>query len=113
MTAALQALVLGWLDLLRPRVFGVLAAGVGLTLALFVALQAAAFWALRVWGPEAITLPWIGRVPIGEALSWGSLALFPVMSLFLAAPVAAGFAGLFSERVSSTCLLYTSDAADE
>lgn len=102
MTAAIQALVLGWLDLLRPRVFGVLAAGVGLTLALFVALQAAAFWALRVWGPEAITLPWIGRIPIGEALSWGSLALFPVMSLFLAAPVAAGFAGLFSERVSST-----------
>ena len=100
MTAALQALVLGWLDLLRPRVFGVLAAGVGLTLALFVALQAAAFWALRVWGPEAITLPWIGRVPIGEALSWGSLALLPLMSLFLAAPVAASFAGLFSEQVS-------------
>ena len=102
MIAATQALVLGWLDLVRPRIFGVLAAGVALTLGLFIALQAAAFWALRAWGPEAITLPWLGRFEFGEALSWGSLALFPLMSLFLAAPVAAGFAGLFAERVAET-----------
>ena len=61
MIAATQALVLGWLDLVRPRIFGVLAAGVALTLGLFIALQAAAFWALRAWGPEAITLPWVLR----------------------------------------------------
>ena len=54
----------------------------------------------EAWGPEAIALPWLGSIPIGEALSWGSLALFPLMSLFLAAPVAASFAGLFSEQVS-------------
>lgn len=100
MIAATRALTLGWLDLLRPRVFGVLAAGVALTLGLFVALQLAAFWALRAWGPEAITLPWLGRFEIGHALSWGSLALLPLLGLFLAAPVAAGFAGLFSERVA-------------
>lgn len=102
MIAAFRALALGLADLFRPRVFAVLAAGMALTLGLFLVLQALAFWALRAWGPEAITLPWIGPVPIGEALSWGSLALFPLMSLFLAAPVAAGFAGLFSERVSET-----------
>jgi len=100
--AAFRALALGVADLFRPRVFAVLVAGVALTLGLFVLLQALAFWALRAWGPESIPLPWIGPVPIGEALSWGSLVLFPLMSLFLAAPVAAGFAGLFSERVSET-----------
>ena len=100
MIAATRALIMGWLDLLRPRVFGVLALGVGLTLALFVALQFAVFWALRAYGPDAITLPWLGRIEIGHALSWGSLALLPLMSVFLAAPVAAGFAGLFSERVA-------------
>ena len=82
MIAATRALTLGWLDLLRPRVFGVLAKGIGLTLALFVALQLAAFWALRAWGPEAITVPWLGRIEFGEALSWGSLALFPLCLLY-------------------------------
>ncbi|WP_234450809.1 EI24 domain-containing protein [Paracoccus sp. MC1862] len=102
MIPALRALALGVADLFRPRVFAVLAMGVALTLGLFILLQALAFWALRAWGPESIALPWIGSLPIGEALSWGSLALFPLMSLFLAAPVAAGFAGLFSEQVSET-----------
>ena len=102
MTAALIALTRGWLDLLRPRIFGVLLWGVALTIGLFIAIQAAAFWALRVWGPDAITLPWLGRVEIGHALSWGSLALFPLLGLFLAAPVAAGFAGLFAEKVAAT-----------
>ena len=100
MIAAVRALALGILDLFRPRIFAVVATGVALTLGLFIVLQALAFWALRAWGPEAIALPWLGSIPIGEALSWGSLALFPLMSLFLAAPVAASFAGLFSEQVS-------------
>ena len=100
MISAFRALALGILDLFRPRIFAVVATGVALTLGLFIALQVLAFWALRAWGPESISLPWLGSVPIGEALSWGSLALFPLMSLFLAAPVAASFAGLFSEQVS-------------
>lgn len=102
MIAASRALVLGWLDLLRPAVFGVLALGVGLTLLLFAGLQAALFWALRAWGPDSLTLPWIGPVPLGESLSWASLMLLPVLGFFLAAPVAAGFAGLFAERVADT-----------
>ena len=102
MIAATSALLKAWADLLRPRVFGVVVTGALLTVLLFAVLQAAAFWALRLWGPEAVTLPWIGRVQIGHALSWGSLALFPLLSLFLAAPVAAGFAGVFAERVADT-----------
>lgn len=96
----LRALLLAWGDLLHPRILGVVALGVGLTLLLFVALQAAAFWAIRLLAPETLSLPWIGAVPLAGALSWSSLLLFPLMSVFLMAPVAAGFSGLFAERVS-------------
>ncbi|SIQ31187.1 Uncharacterized protein involved in cysteine biosynthesis [Paracoccus thiocyanatus] len=97
---ALRALLLAWGDLLRPRILGVVLLGVALTLLLFVALQAGAFWAIRALAPERLSLPWIGAVPLAPTLSWGSLLLFPLMSIFLMAPVAAGFSGLFAERVS-------------
>lgn len=97
---AIRALLLGWGDLLRPRVLSLVLAGIGLTLLLFVALQAVAFWLIRLFAPGSLTLPWLGTLDIGNALSWGSLALFPLMGFFLMAPVAAGFAGLFAERVS-------------
>ncbi|WP_313350030.1 EI24 domain-containing protein [Paracoccus sp. (in: a-proteobacteria)] len=96
----LRALILGWGDLLRPRIFGVVALGVALTLVLFIALQAGTFWAIRVFAPQTISLPWIGAVPLAPALSWSSLLLFPLMSIFLMMPVAAGFSGLFAERVA-------------
>ena len=96
----LRALFLAWGDLLRPRIFGVVALGIGLTILLFVALQAGAFWAIRNFAPETLSLPWIGAVPVAPALSWSSLLLFPLMSIFLMVPVAAGFSGLFAERVS-------------
>lgn len=96
----LRALILAWRDLFRPRIFGVVAMGVGLTLVLFVVLQALAIWAVHAFAPETITLPWIGAVHVTTALSWGALILFPIMSIFLMAPVTAGFAGLFAERVS-------------
>lgn len=96
----LRALFLAWGDLMRPRIFGVVALGVGLTLLLFVVLQTGTFWAVRSFAPESVTLPWIGAIPIAPALSWSSLILFPLMSVFLMVPVAAGFSGLFAERVS-------------
>jgi len=96
----LTALSRAWGDLFRPRIFGVVLLGVLLTLVLFVVLQAAAFWAIRIFAPETMTLPWIGQISIAPALSWGSLVLFPIMSIFLMAPVTAGFAGLFAERVA-------------
>lgn len=96
----LTALLRAWADLLRPRIFGVVLTGIGLSILLFALVQVAAFWAIRAWGPDSVTLPWIGSLPLGEALSWGSLLLFPLMSVFLMAPVAASFAGLFAERVA-------------
>ncbi|GHG26856.1 EI24 domain-containing protein [Paracoccus aerius] len=95
-----RALALGWLDLLRPRIFRLALMGIGLTILLFVALQSGLFWAIRRFVPGDFALPWIGTLDVGAALSWGSLALFPVMGFFLMAPVAAGFAGLFAERVA-------------
>lgn len=96
----LRALFLGWLDLLRPRVLRLALMGLALTVLLFVALQSALFWAIRSFFPGDFSLPWIGTLDLGATLSWGSLALFPLMGFFLMAPVAAGFAGLFAERVA-------------
>ncbi|SMO32255.1 EI24 domain-containing protein [Paracoccus laeviglucosivorans] len=87
-------------DLPRPRIFGVVALGVLLSLVLFALLQAAAIWAIRAFGPDVLTLPLIGDIHINGALSWGSLILFPIMSVFLMAPVTAGFAGLFAEHLA-------------
>lgn len=98
----IRALIRGWLDLFRPRILRLAVFGVGLTILLFVALQSALFWALRSFVPGSVSLPWIGPLEVGSALSWGSLALFPLMGFFLMAPVAAGFAGLFAERVADT-----------
>lgn len=95
-----QALARGWGDLLRPRIFGVVLLGIGLTLALFVALQAGLFWAIRALVPGGVTLPFFGPLDLGNALSWGSLALFPLMGFLLMAPVAAAFGGLFAEQVA-------------
>ncbi|WP_207630245.1 EI24 domain-containing protein [Paracoccus xiamenensis] len=98
---ALRALFLGMADMARPRIFGLVAMGIALTILLFVALQAGIFWALRLFGPDSITLPFWGELTFGSALSWGSLALFPILGFFLMAPVAAAFAGLFSEQVAT------------
>ncbi|SEN63329.1 Uncharacterized protein involved in cysteine biosynthesis [Paracoccus alcaliphilus] len=96
----LRAVALAWADLLRPRILSLALMGLGLTLALLIALQAAIFWAIRYFVTGAISLPWIGRLDLGDTLSWGSLALLPVLGIFLMAPVAAGFAGLFTDQVA-------------
>jgi CysZ protein len=95
-----RALVLAWMDLLRPRILRLALMGIALTILLFVVLQSALFWVVRTLVPGDLVLPWIGTLDVGAALSWGTLALFPLMGFFLMAPVAAGFAGLFAERVA-------------
>jgi CysZ protein len=98
----IRALLLAWTDLLRPRVFSVLMKGIGLTILIFLGLQAAAFFALRAFAPATVHLPFGGSVPLASILSWGSLALLPLMGFFLMAPVAAGFSGLYAETVADT-----------
>lgn len=97
---SLQALILAWRDLMRARVFGVVLTGIGLTLLLLVLLQSAIFWIIRWFAPDTITLPLIGEIGFGGYLSWSSLLLLPVFAVFLMAPVAAFFSGLFADRVA-------------
>lgn len=96
-----RALVLGWGDLLRGRIFGLVLRGIGLTIALFILLQVLLFWALRGFASGTIWLPMLGDVAVGTLLGWGSLLLLPVWGIFLMAPVAAGFSGLYAERVAA------------
>ncbi|MFV0411459.1 MAG: EI24 domain-containing protein [Paracoccus sp. (in: a-proteobacteria)] len=97
---AAQAFLRGWADMLRPSIFGLVLRGIALTVALFIALQIGIFWAARSLMPGGFSLPYIGEISFGSALSWGSLALFPVMGFFLMAPVAAAFSGLYAEQVA-------------
>lgn len=96
----LRALTLAWADLARPGILRVVLAGIALSLLLLVLLQAGVFWAIRWFLPQALSLPYLGQVAFGNYLSWGSLLLLPLMAIFLMAPVAAAFSGLFAERVS-------------
>lgn len=96
----LRALSRGWADLFRARIFNLVLIGIALTIGLFITLQTGIFWLARALIPGGISLPWIGPIDAGNLLSWGTLALFPLMGFFLMAPVAAGFCGVFAERVS-------------
>ena len=87
-------------DMLRPRIFVLVLIGMALTVALFIALQVGAFFLIRNLVPGGFTLPFFGPIDFGNALSWASLALFPIIGFFLMAPVAAAFSGLFAERVA-------------
>jgi uncharacterized protein involved in cysteine biosynthesis len=83
------------------RFLGVVGLGVGLTLALLVAVYVG-FVTLIGWLlPEAFTLPWIGEIAwADEALSWAAVPLFLVLSVFLMVPVASAFMGIFLEQVA-------------
>jgi uncharacterized protein involved in cysteine biosynthesis len=84
-----------------PRFRRVLAQGVGLTLLLLFGLYAFAFWGIAWLVPDAITLPWIGEVGLSDTLlSWGSLLLMFVLSVFLMIPVASAFTGIFLDEVA-------------
>ncbi len=86
---------------LDPRFRGVFARGVGLTLLLLFGLYAFAFWGIAWLVPDTMSLPWIGEIGISNALlSWGSLALMLVLSVFLMIPVASAFTGIFLDDVA-------------
>lgn len=83
------------------RFRNVLLRGVGLTVALFVAV----YW-LFVTGVgwfigDSLTLPWVGEVSwIDEAISWAAVPLMMVLSVFLMVPVASAITSLFLEEVA-------------
>lgn len=84
-----------------PRFRWVLIQGVGLTILLLFGLFAFAFWGIAWLVPDAMTLPWIGEIGVSDTLiSWGSLVLMLVLSVFLMVPVASAFTGIFLDQVA-------------
>lgn len=84
-----------------PRFRRVLLWGVGLTVALLVAVYALFLWTIQAFTPETIDIPFIGPVGgLGTLLSWGSALFMVGLSVFLMMPVASAFTSLFLDDVA-------------
>lgn len=95
------AIARGWSDLFRPGAMKVLLKGIGLALALLIALWLGLLWLIGLFVPETITLPWVGEIGwIGSAVGFASFGLMLVASVFLMAPVSSIFTGFFLEDVA-------------
>lgn len=84
-----------------PRFRRVLLTGVALTIALLIAASAA-FIALVNWlvGGD-VTLPLLGQVAwVDDLLSWASVGLMMVLSVFLMVPVASAVTSMFLDEVA-------------
>lgn len=96
-----QSFLTGWADLFRPGSMRVLLKGIGLALALLVALWLVLVQLIGFFVPDTITLPWIGEIGwVDSALSFASIGLMLVLSVFLMVPVASIFTGFFLEDVA-------------
>lgn len=83
------------------RFQSVLWRGIGLTIALLIGLYAGLLWIIEYFASEPITLPGVGTVTwLGDLLSWGSLGLVIVLSVFLMVPVASAITSLFLDEVA-------------
>lgn len=84
-----------------PRFRRVLMLGIGLTIALLVAAYAAILWVIRTLAEGEVELPFIGQITwLGDLLSWGSLGLMLLLSVFLMVPVASAITSLFLDDVA-------------
>ena len=84
-----------------PAFRRVLALGVGLSLALLLAVAAGGAGLARWLVPDAVTLPWIGELGwLDDLAAGGAVAALLVASIFLMVPVASLFTGLFLEAVA-------------
>jgi uncharacterized protein involved in cysteine biosynthesis len=84
-----------------PRFRSVLWRGIALTIALLFGIYAGLLWLVEWLTAEPITLPGVGEVTwIGDLLSWGSLGVVLLMSIFLMVPVASAITSLFLDEVA-------------
>ena len=85
-----------------PRFRRVLFLGIALTLALLVAAYAG-FLALLQWTlGEEVVLPLIGPVTwVTDLLTWSSLLVMIIMSMFLMVPVASAITSMFLDEVAN------------
>lgn len=84
------------------RFLGVMGMGIGLTVALLVAIYLF-FMTLIGWlVPDTFSLPWIGEITwVDNALSWAAIPLMLMLSIVLMVPVASAFTGLFLDRIAA------------
>jgi uncharacterized protein involved in cysteine biosynthesis len=97
----LQSFSLALAQLGDPRFRRVLLTGVALTLGLLIAASVG-FMALVGWlvGEDA-SLPFIGQVTwLNDVLSWTSLLVMIVLSVFLMVPVASAITSMFLDEVA-------------
>lgn len=84
-----------------PRFRKVFFLGVGLTIALLIAVTAGLMWVLNWLVGDDATLPLIGQVSwLGELASAGGFLVMSVASIFLMVPVASAITSLFLEEVA-------------
>lgn len=84
-----------------PRFRRVLLLGIGLTLALLIAVYAGFLWVIQSFTPEMINIPFVGPVSgLGTLLSWGSALFMIGLSVFLMMPVASAFTSMFLDDVA-------------
>jgi uncharacterized protein involved in cysteine biosynthesis len=83
-----------------PRFQKVLFKGLGLTLALLIAIYIAFTWLIGLFLPDTMTLPLIGEMSVGLVLSVGSFFVMLGLSVVLMVPVASAFTGLFLDEVA-------------
>lgn len=84
-----------------PRFRKVLLMGIGLTIALLIGTYAAILAVIEALTGETTTLPGVGEVTwVGDLLSWGSLGIMIVLSVFLMVPVASAITSLFLDDVA-------------
>ena len=84
-----------------PKFRKVLFLGIGLTFALLVAAYALILWLINTMVGDQATLPLLGEVQwLDDLLSWSSLLLMMVLSVFLMIPVASAITSMFLDEVA-------------
>ncbi len=79
----------------------VLLLGIGLTLAVLIAVYAAFLWFLQAMVGDTQTVPLLGEVTwINDLLGWSSLGLMLILSVFLMVPVASAITSMFLDEVA-------------
>lgn len=84
-----------------PRFRRVLLLGIGLTVALLVGVTAAFLLLLNWLVGDASMIPLVGEVTwVNDLLTWSSLLLMIILSMFLMVPVASAITSIFLEDVA-------------
>ncbi|NSX56057.1 EI24 domain-containing protein [Parasulfitobacter algicola] len=84
-----------------PKFLRVFFLGVGSTIAILFVFYLIFLGLLQWIFPDSMTIPWIGEVRwIDDAISWASIPLMLILSVFLMVPVASAVTGFFLESVA-------------